>query len=159
MTTNLSYKNAGAHGVPAFEKIDDYVDSNLVAGAEPAIPSPNRILLGDNLNLAQFSVVGLNAAGKLVLATYNADPALAVKPIGVLMQAATSGAGNTTKYGEVSLGGCYNAGSDDAGTDSPLVWDASYNTLAKKTQGPLVVGNPNLLFRSRLQSNVAGASA
>lgn len=152
---NLSYKNAGAHGTPAFEVLDAYVDSNLTAGAEPAISQPVRILLGDSLTLAQFTVVGVNASGKLVAATYNATVASAVKPIGVLMQAATSGATNSTIYGEVSLSGCYNAGSNDAGADSPLVWDATYDTLAKKTSGPLVVGNPNLVFRSRLGASAA----
>jgi hypothetical protein len=158
-TINTSYKNAGVTGVPAFEAMDTFVDSNLVAGAEPRISSPNRILLGDSLTLAQFSVVGLNAAGKLVLATYDAVVANAVKPVGVLLAAAASGAANSTIYGEVTLTGNFNAGSDDAGTDSPLVWDATYNTLAKKTQGPLVVGNPNLVFRSRLGGNVAGQAA
>lgn len=152
---NTSYKNAGVHGVPAFEVMDSYIDSNLVAGAEPAISSPVRILLGDSLTLAQFTVVGLSAAGKLVKATYDAVVANAVKPIGVLLQAATSGAANTTIYGEVTLTGCFNAGSNDAGADSPLVWDATYDTLAKKTAGPLVVGNPNLVFRSRLGANAS----
>jgi len=153
MTThNVSYKNAGVRGVPTFEALDTYVDSNLVAGAEPAIQQPVRILLGDSLDLAQFTVVGLSA-GKLVKATYNATVASAVLPIGVLMQAATSGASNTTKYGEVSLTGCFNAGSDDDGTDSPLVWDASFDTLAKKTTWAGVVGNALLIFRSRLGAN------
>lgn len=151
---NVSYKNAGVHGTPAFETLDSYVDSQLVAGAEPAIGQPVRILLADSLTLAQFTVVGLNA-GKLVKATYDAIVANAVKPIGVLMQAATSGVTNATIYGEVSLTGCFNAGNDNAGSDSPLVWDATYDTLAKKTEGPLVVGNPNLVFRSRRGANAS----
>jgi hypothetical protein len=152
---NASYKNAGARAVPAFEQLDSYIDSNLVAGAEPAISQPVRILLASSKTLSQFSVVGVDASGHLTLATYDADPSLAVKPIGVLMQAATSGASNSTIYGEVSLSGCYNAGSDDTGSDSPLVWDATYDTLAKKTAGPLVVGNPDLVFRSRLGANAS----
>lgn len=153
-TINTSYKNAGVRGVPAFDVMDSYVDANLVAGAEPAIQQPRRILLGDSLTLAQFTVVGLSA-GKLVKATYNATVANAVKPIGVLMQAATSGAANSTIYGEVSLTGCFNAGSNDAGADSPLVWDATYDTLAKKTTWEGVVGNPNLIFRSRLKHDAS----
>ena len=151
---NTSYKNAGAHGLPAFDSLDTYLDANLTAGAEPAVQQPLRILLGDSLDLAQFTVVGLSA-GKLVKATYNATLGSAVQPIGVLMQAATSGASNSTIYGEVSLAGCFNAGSDDAGTDSPLVWDASFDTLAKKTTWAGVVGNPNLVFRSRLGGNAS----
>jgi|GEM_PF-1924385 len=153
-TRNVSYANAGAHGLPAFEELDIYVDSNLTAGASPAIARPNRILLGDSQTLAQYTVVGLSG-GKLVKATYNGTVGSAIKPVGVLMHAATSGASNTTKYGEVSLGGCFNAGSDDAGADSPLVWDASFDTLAKKTTWEGVVGNPNLVFRSRLGANAS----
>ena len=147
---NSSYKNAGARSAPAFEVLDSFVDSNLTAGAEPAISQPLRILLADSLTLAQFSVVGLDANGDLQLAEYDAVVANGIAPIGVLMQAATSEAANSTIYGEVSLTGCYNA--DD---DSPLVWDATFDTLAKKTLGPLVQGNPNLVFRSRLGANAS----
>lgn len=148
-TINTSYKNAAARGVPAFEVMDLYTDSNLTAGAEPAIQSPVRILLGDSLTLPQFQVVGLSG-GKIVKAAYNATIGSAVKPIGVLLYAATSGATNSTIFGEVLLTGNYNVGADDAGTDSPLVWDASFDTLAKKTTWEGVVGNPHLLFRRRL---------
>lgn len=142
-TINVSYKNAGVTGVPAYEELDTYIDGNLVAGAEPAIQASRRILLGDSLTLPQFAVVGLSG-GKLVWAAYNATLANGVKPIGVLAHAATSGASNSTVYGEVWPTGCFNA---DA--ESPLVWDASFDTLAKKTTWEGVVGNPNLLFRSR----------
>lgn len=150
-TIPTSYKNAGARGVPAFESLDTYIDSNLVAGAEPAIQQPVRILLGDSLTLEQFTVVGLSS-GKLVKATYNATLASAIRPIGVLMQKAVSGASNTTIYGEVSLTGCFNAGSADDGTDSPLIWDTTYDTLAKKTtwEGVTNLQGGNLIFRKRL---------
>ncbi|AOR76577.1 hypothetical protein [Novosphingobium resinovorum] len=156
-TINTSYQNAGVRGVPDFQVMDTYIDSNLVAGAEPAIQQPKRILLGDSLNLAQFTVVGISG-GKLVPATWNATVANGVKPIGVLVYAAVSGANNTTIYGEVFLTGCFNVGENDAGADSPLVWDASFDTLAKKTQWaglPHFNGNPNLLFRSRLQRDAS----
>lgn len=146
---NLSYKNAAARGTPVFEVMDQFIDSNLVASAEPGIQQPRRILLGDSLTLAQFSVVGLSA-GKIVLATYNATLASAIKPIGVLLFAAASGSSNTTIYGEVLLTGCFNVGSNDAGDDSPLIWDASFDTKAKKTTWEGVIGNPMLLFKQRL---------
>lgn len=149
---NVSYKNAGKHGIPDFQVMDTYVDSNLVADATPPIKRPVRILLADSLALPQFAVLGLTA-GKLVWASYNATLGSAIKPIGVLLQAATSGANNATIYGEVALGGSFNAGSNDAGDDSPLVWDASFTTLAEKTTWEGVVGNPNLIFRSRLGAN------
>lgn len=153
-TRVVSYANGGANGVPAFEALDTYIDANLTAGAEPAIQQPLRILLGDSLTLAQFTVVGISG-GKLVKATYNATLASAIKPIGVLAQAATSGASNTTVFGEVFLTGCFNAGSDATGTDSPLVWDSTFDTLAKKTTWEGVVGNHALVFRSRLGANAS----
>ncbi|MBB5985926.1 hypothetical protein [Sphingobium lignivorans] len=144
----MSYKNAHVRGVPAFEVMDLYTDSNLLAGAEPAVQGPRRILLGDSLTLAPFSVVGLSS-GKLVMATYNATLSSAIKPIGVLLHGATSGSSNTTVFGEVLLTGNFNAGVNDTGDDSPLVWHASFDTLAKKTTWEGVVGNPLLVFRQR----------
>ena len=144
-----SYKLADVRGVPAFEVLDQYLDANLVNTAEPPMLKPVRVLLGDSLTLAQFTVVGLSS-GKLVKATYNATLASAVVPIGVLVHAATSGASNSTIFGEVILGGDFNAGSNDAGADSPLVWDSSFDTLAKKTTWEGVLGNPSLRFGARL---------
>jgi len=144
---NVSYLNADKRGLPLFEVLDQIVDSNLLAGSEPKLLPPTRILMADSLTLAQFTVVGLDSSNKLVKATYNATPSSAIKPIGVLAHAATSGASNTTKFGEVLLTGNYNAGSNDAGTDSPLVWDSTFDTLAKKLAS--VVGSPTLIFRSR----------
>jgi hypothetical protein len=152
-TLQKSYANAAAHGVPAFEVLDVYVDANLIAGAEPAMQSPTRLLLADLQTLAAFTVVGFDATGRLVKAVWNATLANAIKPIGVLLHAATSGASNTTIFGEVFLTGNFNVGVDAVGTESPLVWDASFDTVAKKTtwQGlPIFNGNPNLKFGQRL---------
>lgn len=145
MTTYaMGYQNADIHGVPSFESLDTFTQTQLVAGSEPSLMPAVRILLGDSLTLAQFTVVGLSS-GKIVAATYNATLGSAVRPIGVLVHAATSGGSNTTIKGEVWLTGCFNADSD-----SPLVWDASFDTLAKKTTWEGVVGNPDLIFRSRI---------
>ena len=148
-----SYANSAAYGLPAFETLDTYTQQNLIAGADPDIQTASRFLLADSLTLAQFTVVGLDANGKLVKAVYNSVVASGIKPIGILVHAATSGASNTTKYGEVWLTGCFNA---DA--DSPLVWDATFDTLAKKTTWaglPQYQGNPNLIFRSRAGGNAS----
>lgn len=148
MTTYaMGYQNANAHGIPAFESLDTFTQTQIIAGTEPALSPAVRVLLADSLDLAQFTVVGVDSSGKLVKAAYNATVASGVKPIGVLAHAATSGSSNTTIKGEVWLTGCFNA---DA--DSPLVWDSSFDTLAKKTTWaglPHLNGNPNLLFRSR----------
>jgi len=143
MPTYPNYQNGSSatHGVPAFETIDTYENQFLLANNEPGIQQPVRILLGDSLTLAQFTVVGLSG-GKLVAATYNATESSAIKPIGVLLQPATSGASNTTIKGEVALEGSFNT---DA--DSPLIWDSSFDTVAKK-QG-YNAANSRLRFVSR----------
>src|SRR5215217_3122005 len=133
-TINTAYQNAAAHGVAAFELLPEYVQGFLLAGAEPALQPTTRVLLGDSKTLVAFSVVGLSS-GKLVLATD------AIPPVGVLLHAATSGATNTTIYGEVFLSGCFNI---DA--DSPLVWHSSLDTEAERTAN----NNANLIFRRRL---------
>jgi len=147
MPTYPNYQNSGSntHGVPAFETIDTYFNQFLLAQNEPGLQQPVRLLLGDSLTLAQFTVVGLSG-GKLVKATYNATEASAIKPIGVLAQPATSGASNTTILGEVFLEGSFNT---DA--DSPLVWDATYDTVAKK-QGYNVTDS-RLRFVSRTSTS------
>lgn len=145
MTTYaMGYQNADIHGIAAFEALDVFTQTQLVAGSEPALSPAVRILLADSLTLPQFTVVGLDATGKLVKAVYNAVVASGVVPIGVLVHAATSGASNTTIKGEVWRTGCFNA---DA--DSPLVWDASFDSLAKKTTWAGLVALAGLLFRSR----------
>jgi len=149
----VSYQNASVRGVAAFEVMDTFIDANLVAGAEPAIGRSIRLLLADSQTLAAFTVVGLDANKKLVKAVYNATVSSGVIPVGVLVHAATSSTSNTTVFGEVWMAGNFNVGSDDAGTDSPLVWDTSFDTIAKKTTWaglPVYQGNPDLLFRRRL---------
>lgn len=139
-----SYKNAAAFGTPAFEVLDEYTNQALLASGVPALTPSKRVLLGDSLTLAQFSVVGLSS-GKLVLATSGG-----VAAIGVLAHPASSGASNTTKFGEVFITGDFNIG-----PDSPLVWDTSFDTEAKK--GAVGGQTPNLMFRRRTASGSAQA--
>lgn len=146
----VSYLKSDVRGTPTFEAFDNLVPQQLLAGSEPELSPTVRILLASSLALAPFSVVGLDASNHLVLAKWDAVPANIIKPIGVLLHAATSGAGNTTIHGEVFLTGNFNAGDD-----SPLAWDATVDTLAKKVG--LAVGNPNLIFRSRRATGAPGA--
>lgn len=141
-TIDPTYRNADAHGMPLFEAHDDYIQSFLLAGTEPGLMPTRRILLGDSVDLAQFSVVGINSSGKLVLAQWNAVLANAIIPVGVLAHQVASGASNTTIFGEVWLTGVFNAG-----PDSPLVWHATFDTEAKKLA--YNQANPNLIFRVR----------
>lgn len=146
----VSYLKSDVRGKPTFEALDQLVPQQLLAGSEPGLSPTTRILLASSIALAPLSVVGLDANNHLVLATYNAVAANAIKPIGVLLHAATSVAANATIHGEVFLTGNFNAGDD-----SPLVWDATFDTLAKKVAS--VVGNPNLIFRSRRATGAPGA--
>lgn len=142
MPTYPNYRNANAHGVPAFQTIDTYFNQFLLAGSEPGIQQPVRLLLADSTTLEPFSVVGLNSSGRLVLAQWNATAGSEIRPIGVLMHRAVSGASNTTILGEVTLEGNFNT--DD---DSPLVWHSTFDTVAKKQQ--YNGDNSRLRFRSR----------
>lgn len=138
----VSYQYADRRGTPAFEALDTYTQQALLAGSEPGLGPTTRVLLASSTTLAALTVVGLDASNHLVAATYNATPANAIKPIGVLVHATTSGASNTTDHGEVWLTGNFNAGDD-----SPLVWDASFDTLAKKVTA--LPASSHLQFRSR----------
>ncbi len=107
-------------GRASFEVLDTYMQNFLLAGMHPELKPAYSFPLPNNANYAQFSVVGLNETGQLVMATQGA---LGVKPIGVLAHAASLGASGTGT-GVVWYSGCFN---QDA-----LVWHASFDTDAKK---------------------------
>lgn len=135
-----SYQLADRAGRALFEQMDTYLDSVLLAGAEPHLEPPISILLGDSQTLAQFTVVGLSG-GKIVPAVLGTTAAF-----GILCHAATSGAANTTVRGEVWYSGCFNIGSDGV-----LIWDASYDTVAKKAAAFIGASTPTtIVTRERL---------
>ncbi len=141
---NTGYQNADVHGRAAFEVLDTFVQSSLLASGEPGLSAPTRVLLASNLpSLPQFQVVGLNADKRLAPAVKGS-----IEPIGTLAHATPpTGANNTAIRGETFLEGVFNIGDDDAGTGSPLVWDASFATREDKAQS--VVGKSRLQFRPR----------
>lgn len=69
-------------------------------------------------------VVGLNSSGEVVQATWNATPASAIKPIGVLMYDVTTGASGDKSVARVLRSGCINP--------DRLTWHATFDTDAKK---------------------------
>lgn len=145
-TRNFSYANVDSWGRPAFEVLDDYTMSVLLAGATPALADPMAVLLADSQTLAIYTVVGLNSSGNLVPATWGTNGSDGVKAIGVLARAATSGTSNTTVKGNVWYQGCFNI--DDK---SPLVWDSSFDTEDKKRTA--FIGSPapcQIVARRRL---------
>ena len=106
-------------GVASFEMSDDYVNEQLLMGSHP-IQSPAAS--GEaGAAIAVRQVVGFSA-GKVVPATWNADPALAVAPVGI---AATASDGLGTNPRVLYwYAGHYNI--------DLLVFDATFNTDAKK---------------------------
>lgn len=69
--------------------------------------------------LPAYSVVGLNGSGNIVKAVLGTTAA-----IGILMYPVTTGASGALPVGRVLRGGCVNP--------DLLVWDATYDTAAKK---------------------------
>lgn len=110
-------------GRASFEVMDDYTQNFLLAGIHPELKPAVSAPIPNSVDYLQFTVVGKNSSGQLVRATWNANPALAVKPIGVLAHRATLGASGTGT-GTFWYSGCFNV---DA-----LIWDASFDTEAKK---------------------------
>lgn len=110
-------------GVASFEVGDVYLQKVLLAGDTPQLGTPFNYDLPNSSSFQQFSVVGIDSNNKLALATWNADPALAIKAIGVLPHARALGASGSAKA-TLWHSGHFNM---DA-----LVWDASFDTDAKK---------------------------
>lgn len=132
MTTTIPYNIAG-WGQADYSKIDDYVFNDFRYGPIEdfvtwfGTPAASQ-------TLKQWQVIGKNASGEIVPATYNANPALAIKPIGVLITADATGnfvvpASNTGLSVSYWIsGGFFLTGAGETG----LVWDASFDTDAKK---------------------------
>lgn len=74
--------------------------------------------------LAAWTVVGKDANGRLAKATWNATPANAINPIGVLAEAVTTDASTNYKGALVYKTGHFNF--------DRLVFDATFDTDAKK---------------------------
>ena len=127
-------------GLAAFEVLDDYSAGILLSGSWPVLSPGYPLPVTADLELAQFTVVGLTA-GKLVKATWDAVVANAVKPIGVVTQHVIGNDTGTTTV-PVFFSGCFNP---DA-----LVWDASFDTMQKKIDA--FMGSPSpteVLIRER----------
>ncbi len=94
----------------------------FVTGDVPAVFTTTETVLTSQ-NLAARTVVGFDAAGKLVPAVMGSvDPEDDVQAIGVLMITVNSTGGD--KQAEVYRGGCFNP--------DLLVWPASYDTAEKR---------------------------
>jgi hypothetical protein len=127
-------------GLAAFEKLDSFTQGFLLSGSDPKLEPGFPMEVAAGQALQQFQVLGLNGTGKLVPATYAAD-ASGVEAQFVCTQAvaAPAGAGVTVP---VFFAGCFNP---DA-----LVWDATYDTDAKKANAFMGAPSPTrIMIRKR----------
>lgn len=95
----------------------------LITGNEPAIMTRDHVVAYSQ-TIAALRVVGLNADGEVVPATWNATPANAIKPIGIAIIAITSGATGAKPGIPLYRAGCFDL--------DQLGWDASFDTDSKK---------------------------
>jgi hypothetical protein len=83
-------------GLAAFEDLDTYFQKFLLSGDHPRLAS-FPMTVKANEALAQFTVVGLDATGKLVKAVFDdEEDGSPIQAIGFLTQAVTGNAGGTT---------------------------------------------------------------
>ena len=114
-------------GVAHFELSDDYVNTHILNGEHPAL-SP-AISGESGAAIERWQVVGYDASGDIVPATWDADPADAIQAIGVATNATTA-AGERVLYW---YAGHFNL--------SLLVFDATFDTEAKRLGA--FAGSPN----------------
>lgn len=107
-------------GTAHFELTDDYLNQHVLMGSHPAL-SP--AVSGEaGAAIRELEVVGFNSAGEVVPATWNADPALAIAPIGIAT-AASDGLGTNPR---VLYWYCGHFNLD------LIVFNASFDTAAKR---------------------------
>lgn len=125
-----------APGRPAFERDSGFAGVELLIGDVPPNGAPVDMLLAAATTYAFLSVVGrVGNVSTGALALAKADGS--VKAIGVLMTDAVVPAGKTDATGRVHTSGHFNA--------NALVWDASFDTFAKK-QAAFEAGTSNILI-------------
>ena len=83
-------------GRAAFEELDTYTMNFLLAGSHPELKPAMGFPMPNSASYEQFSVLGLNAAGKLVMATEGSDAAAAT---GTLTFSGTGTANDTVTIG------------------------------------------------------------
>lgn len=124
MTTYTGPDRTYNAGVPA-QWADDFAvtPEGLITGEYPA-QFVQDLPTAYSQTLAAYTVVGLNSSGEVVKATWNATPASAIKPIGILMYPVTTGASGDKSAARVLRSACANP--------DLLVWDATFDTAVKK---------------------------
>lgn len=125
-------------GIAAFDASDVIAAAELFNNAIPH-PVTEDFPVGASTDLKAYSVVGLSAAGNLVLAQTSGT---AVVPIGITVTGAKTGAGQTDRIA------VYRAGNFNP---AALTWHADYDTAEKKAAAFRGAPAPtNILIRERL---------
>lgn len=112
---NVTPPYSDGFGRASFEQMDTYLQNYLLSGVFPPLSPAISMKQKISTTLAQFSVVGRDANGDLVLGSAT------VKPVGVLAHSSVAGATGTVN-GQVWYSGCFNP--------DMLVWDATLSTDA-----------------------------
>lgn len=116
-------------GQAAFEQMDEWHSSFFLSGSEPVHALSGQAAQG--IAFPFLTVVGYNAQGKIAPATYNANPALAIKPVGIINTPLPTTTNSTTPAIFWYTGSF---------APEALVWDVSFDTMAKKEVA--FVGSP-----------------
>lgn len=115
---------SGTVGLPGHWTEDIVGYEGLLTGHEPAYLETQDVLEA-NQTLAQYAVLGFNAAGRLVPAVRGSvDPANDIKPARILLTPITVASGVTNKVAPMLVAGCVNP--------NVLVWPASFSTAEHK---------------------------
>lgn len=103
---------------------EDFKTIPLFSGTVPTVTTDEVVAdaVVSGADLPAFSVVGFDASGKLVMATWNATPASGVPAIGITTAKVKQGA--TAKNVSIFRDGIFNP--------AALNWHATYDTDAKK---------------------------
>lgn len=120
MATTIPQTDAGM----ASYQTEDFKTIPLFTGDTPVTTTPETVAdaVVASVDLPANSVVGYDASGKLVKATWNATPSSGIPAVGITVNAVKAGA--TTKTVAAYKTGMFNP---DA-----LVWDSTYDTDEKK---------------------------
>lgn len=130
----------GSNGIAAFEQGDTYSQVELFNSAIPPLTTED-FEVAASTTLVDRAVVGLNAAGKLVMAQTSAT---AVVPLGVV----PDGAGIVTDGSNAKRIPIYRSGNFNP---AALVYHADYDTVAKKCAAFRDSPTPtNIIVRPRL---------
>lgn len=120
MTTYTAPDRSWDLGVPKQESNDFGVTATGFITGEYPTQFVQDIPAAASQTLAAYTVVGLNGSGQIIPAVLGTTQA-----IGILMYPVTSGSGENP-VARVLRSACFNP------NFASLVWDATYNTLAKK---------------------------